>query len=78
MARIIVMAKNEVGVMADISRALADNGINIETINAEAIGDNGAISLTTDHRRLRWGAASAHQRGLQDGHGRLTDSQPAR
>ena len=48
MARIIVMAKNEVGVMADISRALADNGINIETINAEAIGDNGAISLTTD------------------------------
>ena len=42
MARIIVMAKNEVGVMADISRALADNGINIETINAEA------ISLTTD------------------------------
>ncbi len=48
MARIIVMAKNEVGVVADISRALADNGINIETINAEAIGDNGAISLTTD------------------------------
>ncbi len=42
------MAKNEVGVVADISRALADNGINIETINAEAIGDNGAISLTTD------------------------------
>ena len=48
MARIIVMAKNEVGVMADISRALADNGINIETINAEAIVANGAISLTTD------------------------------
>ncbi len=42
------MAKNEVGVIADISRALADNGINIETINAEAIADNGAISLTTD------------------------------
>ena len=76
MARIIVMAKNEVGVMADISRALADNGINIETINAEAIGDNGAISLTTDDYD---GALRAlTQRGLQDGHGRLTDSQPAR
>ena len=48
MARIIVMAKNEVGVIADISRVLADNGINIETISAETLGDNGAISLTTD------------------------------
>ena len=48
MARILVMAKNEVGVIADISRVLADNGINIETISAETLGDNGAISLTTD------------------------------
>ena len=48
MARILVMAKNEVGVIADISRVLADNGINIETISAETLGDNGTISLTTD------------------------------
>ena len=34
MNRIIVMAKNEVGVIADISRTLADNAINIETISA--------------------------------------------
>ena len=35
MNRIIVMARNEVGVIADISKALADEGINIETISAE-------------------------------------------
>ena len=39
MTRIVVMAANEVGVIADISRVLADNGINIETISAEALGD---------------------------------------
>ena len=48
MPRIIVMAKNEVGVMADITRVLADSSINIGTISAEATGDKGAISLTTD------------------------------
>ena len=48
MPRILVMAKNEIGVIADISRVLADNGINIETISAEAVDDNGSISLTTD------------------------------
>ena len=48
MPRIIVMAKNEVGVMADITRVLADSSINISTISAEAAGDKGAISLTTD------------------------------
>ncbi len=48
MSRILVMAKNEIGVIADISRVLADNGINIETISAEAVDDNGSISLTTD------------------------------
>ena len=48
MSRIIVMAKNEVGVIADISRVLADNGINIETISTEAIDDKGTITLTAD------------------------------
>ena len=48
MNRIIVMAENEVGVIADISRALADEGINIETISAEALADKGVITLTTD------------------------------
>ena len=48
MNRIIVMARNEVGVIADISRALADEGINIETISAEGLADKGVITLTTD------------------------------
>ena len=48
MSRIIVMAKNEIGVIADISRVLADNGINIETISTESLDDTGTISLTTD------------------------------
>ena len=48
MNRIIVMAKNEVGVIADISRALADAGINIETISAEGLSEKGVITLTTD------------------------------
>ena len=48
MNRIIVMAKNEVGVIADISRALADNGINIETISAERQAEEGYVTLTTD------------------------------
>ena len=48
MSRIIVMAKNEVGVIADISRVLADSGINIETISAEALDDKGTITLTAD------------------------------
>ena len=48
MPRIIVMARNEVGVIADISRVLADSSINIETISVEALGDKGSISLTTD------------------------------
>ncbi len=48
MNRIIVMAKNEVGVIADISRALADSGVNIETISAERQAEEGFITLTTD------------------------------
>ena len=49
MKRIIIVARNEVGVLADITRALADAGINIETISAEAaLQEKGAITLTTN------------------------------
>ena len=48
MNRIVVVARNEVGVIADISRALADAGINIETISAEGGDDQGTITLTTN------------------------------
>ena len=48
MNRIIIVAKNEVGVLADISQALADAGINIETISAEGLAEQGVITLTAD------------------------------
>ena len=48
MNRIVIMARNEVGVIADISIALANKGINIETISAEGLETQGVITLTTD------------------------------
>ena len=48
MNRIIIMARNEVGVIADISRTLADEGINIETISAEGLDEKGVVTLTTN------------------------------
>ena len=47
MNRIIIMANNEVGVIADISRVMADNDINIETMTAQGPGENGVVTLTT-------------------------------
>ena len=46
--RIIVMVKNEVGVLADITAAMADANINILTVNTESAGDTGVIILTTE------------------------------
>ena len=48
MTRIVVIANNEAGVIADIAGALAEHDINIETISAEALGEKGAITLTAD------------------------------
>ena len=48
MKRIVIVAGDEVGVIADLSRLLADNGINIETLDADSHGDHGMIVLTTD------------------------------
>ena len=48
MTRIVVIANNEAGVIADIAGALADRNINIETISTAALGEKGAITLTTD------------------------------
>ena len=48
MNRIVVIARNEAGVIADIAGALAERNINIQTIDAEALGEKGAITLTTD------------------------------
>ena len=48
MDRIIVTAHNEVGVVADITDAMARAHINILTINTEGVGESGVIILTTD------------------------------
>ena len=47
--RIVIMAKNEVGVIADITRVLAEVGINVETLNIEPGGDQGVVVLTVDN-----------------------------
>jgi hypothetical protein len=49
MNRIIVMVDNQVGIIADIARALSEAGINVESINTETAGDQGAVILTTDN-----------------------------
>ena len=48
MKRIIIMAENKVGVIADIGKALAENKINIEALDAESTGDDGIVILMTD------------------------------
>ena len=48
MKRIIIMAENEAGVIADISKALADDDVNIETLNTDSIDEQGVVFLTTN------------------------------
>ena len=46
--RIIVMADNAAGGIAEITKALADEEINVESINAQVVGEQGTIILTAD------------------------------
>ena len=46
--RIIVMAKNKVGVIAGITGVLAEGNVNISSLNTQTQGDTGTITLTTD------------------------------
>ena len=48
MDRIIVTARNQVGVVADITTAMARADINILTINTEGVGESGVVVLSTD------------------------------
>ena len=47
MNRIVITVKDEVGVIADISHALAEADINIEGPNTEIAGEKGVVILTT-------------------------------
>ena len=47
--RIVIMAEDEVGVIADVTGVLAGEGINLESINTDNSGGRGAIIITVDH-----------------------------
>lgn len=53
---IVVSVDNEVGVVADITKTLADAGVNIETISVDGLGDRGVIILTTDNYEVAMSA----------------------
>ena len=48
MERIVIMARDEVGVLADITTTLAHANINLESINTQVNGEHGTIILSTD------------------------------
>jgi hypothetical protein len=48
MKQIAVVAPNRTGVLAELTQALADAGVNIETVDAESAGEQGVVVLTVD------------------------------
>ncbi len=48
MRQITIIAENRVGLLAEISQALAARNINIETLDAEGIENHGILILTVD------------------------------
>ena len=47
--RIVIMADNQVGAIADIATILADAGVNLESINTQENNRQGAVIVTTDN-----------------------------
>jgi len=45
---IIITTKNRVGILADISKMLANYGVNIEAINGYEVGSTGRVTLVTN------------------------------
>ena len=67
MQRIIVSTKNEVGVIAGITAALADRGINLRSLDTEGVGDHGMVIITTDDDdRALLALSSAGYRAVAD------------
>ena len=48
MERIVIMARNQTGVIADIAGTLAKADVNIESLNTESTGEQGIVTLTTN------------------------------
>ena len=52
MKQITVLAPNRTGILADITAALAERGVNIEDIDVEGMTDDGIVVLTVDQYDL--------------------------
>ncbi len=48
MQRIVIMAENRIGVIAQIASTLADGGVNLNSIATENEGQHGVVIITTD------------------------------
>ncbi|MGI9558274.1 MAG: hypothetical protein ACR2NQ_01215 [Thermodesulfobacteriota bacterium] len=48
MKQIVVVSRNKVGVIADISRVLSGKGINIERLDTSGLSSHGAVVIATD------------------------------
>ena len=48
MERIVIMARDEVGVLSDITATLAQASVNLESINTQVNGEHGTIIISTD------------------------------
>lgn len=64
MKQITVLVRNEIGVAAAITAALAEHGVNIESIDVEGVEDRGIVVLCVDQydealRALRDGGFKA-------------------
>ncbi len=47
MEEITVVTENKVGILADICELFGSNGVNIESISAQGMGDSGIIRIIT-------------------------------
>ena len=69
MQRIIINVKNEVGVIADLTTLLADQGINIIGIDTEGSNESGVVVISTedaDHHRALLAIANAGYKAISD------------
>lgn len=48
MKQISIVVENRSGILAEVTNIMAENGINIENIEAETVGNSGIIIMTVD------------------------------
>jgi hypothetical protein len=52
MKELLVLAKDRIGLLADLSYILGEAGINIESVSAEVIGDKAVIHLIVSNDKM--------------------------